>query len=102
MKIVRVIYTTTQAYAAHNQENIRKVMQDLGEAVHSGINYHVCLHPDGKTFSHTAFFKSEADEKILNELPSFRQFQLDLKASGPEVPPKLELLSLVGSSRSIF
>ena len=102
MKIVRVVYTTTPAYTNQNQENIRKVMSDLQKLNHEGINYNSCMAADGKTFIHTAFFKSDEDQKLLNELPSFKNFQEQLKAGGFEVPPKQELLTLVGSSKEIF
>ena len=61
-----------------------------------------CLSSDKKTFIHTAFFESDEDQKLLNELPSFKYFQEQLKAGGFEVPPKQDLLTLVGSSTSIF
>ena len=77
-------------------------MGDLQKGKHTGINYHVCLGADGKTFTHTAFFNSDEDQKVLNELASFKHFQEQLKASGPEAPPKQELLTLVGSSIPIF
>jgi hypothetical protein len=102
MKIVKVIYTAKAAYAEQNQENIRNVMADLQKLNHRGINYNACLGADGKTFTHTAFFKSEEDHKLLNELPSFKHFQEQLKAAGFETPPKQELLTLVGSSIDIF
>jgi hypothetical protein len=102
MKIVKVTYTTKAEYAAQNQRNIKNVMADLQKLNHPGINYHACLSADGKTFIHTAFFKSDEDEKTLFELPSFKYFQEQLKSNGPEVPPKQELLTLVGSSKNIF
>jgi len=102
MKIVRVTYSTKSEYADQNQSNIQKVMHDLQDQNHPGINYHACLAADGKTFTHTAFFNSDDDEKALLSLPSFRQFQEQLKASGPETPPKQEQLTLVGTSTSIF
>lgn len=102
MKIVRVIYTTNPGYAETNQGNIKKVMSDLQNLQHPGINYNACVGADGKTFTHTAFFKSDDDQKLLNELPSFKHFQEQLKASGLEAPPKQELLTLVGSSINIF
>lgn len=102
MKIVKVTYTTSPAYARQNEENIRKVMDDLRAASHPGIFYHACLCPDGKTFIHTAFFKAEDDEKVLFALASFKSFQEQLKSSSPEVPPRQELLSLVGSSEAVF
>jgi hypothetical protein len=102
MKIVKVTYTAKAEFADQNQANIKKVMTDLQGLNHSGINYHACLSGDGKTFIHTAFFESDEDQKILNELPSFKHFQEQLKSSGFEVPPKQELLNLVGSSKNIF
>ena len=102
MKIVKVTYTAKAEYAGHNQQNIKIVMADLQKLRHPGVDYRVCLSADGKTFIHTAFFNSDEDEKILLELPSFKYFQQQLKASGPEIPPKQELLSLVGSSKNVF
>jgi hypothetical protein len=102
MKIVRVTYTTKPEYAEQNQNNIQKVMSDLQAIGNLGINYNCCLGADGKSFTHTAFFNNDENEKVLLTLPSFIQFQQELKASGPETPPKQELLSLVGSSINIF
>ncbi len=102
MKIVRVTYTTKPEYADQNQQNIKNVMTELRKLNHPGLNYNVCLNNDGKTFTHTAFFKSEEDEKMLLDLHSFKEFQYQLKSSGPEEPPKQELLNLVGSSNNIF
>ena len=102
MKIVNVTYTTKADFAEKNQTNIKAVMSDLQKLNYPGINYNACLSADGKTFIHTAFFHSEEDQKKLNEIPSFKKFQEELKASGLEVPPKQELLQLVGSSNNIF
>src|SRR5260221_11106278 len=102
MKIIPVTYTARPEYAEQNQANIKTVMNDLQQLKHTGINYHVCLGADGKTFTHTSFFKTDDDNKVLLELPSFKRFQEQLKASGPEVPPKQEFLTLVGSSVPIF
>ena len=102
MKIVKVTYTTKAEFAEQNQSNIKNVMTDLQNANHQGINYNACLSADNKTFIHIAFFTSEEDQKLLNELLSFQHFQTQLKASGLEVQPKQELLSLVGSSNNIL
>ncbi len=102
MRIVKVTYTTTAAYAENNKANISAVMTDLQQLSNPGINYNACVCADDKTFIHTAFFKSDDDQKTLFDLPSFKHFQEQLKASGLEVPPKQELLSLVGSSCEIF
>ncbi|MEI6594999.1 MAG: hypothetical protein WCO28_05510 [Bacteroidota bacterium] len=102
MKIVKVTYTTKAEFVEQNQSNIKSVMDDLQNLNHQGINYNACLSADNKTFIHTAFFKSDEDQKLLNELPSFQNFQILLKASGLESPPKQELLTFVGSSKNVF
>ena len=102
MKIVKVTYTTKPEYAEQNQANIKNVMADLQKLNRPGINYHACLGPDGVSFIHTAFMNSEEDQKVLNDLPSFKYFQEQLRAKGLETPPKQEFLSLVGSSKNIF
>ena len=102
MKIVRVTYTTKPGYTDQNKANIQKVMTDLQELNYPGINYHVCLGADGKSFTHTAFFRADEDQPKLLELPSFQYFQEQLKQNGIETPPQQELLQLVGSSTGIF
>jgi hypothetical protein len=102
MKIIKVTYTANPGFAGQNMKNIQAVMNDLRRLSYPGIFYHACLGPDGKLFTHTAFFKSEEDHKLLNELPAFNYFQQQLKADGFEVPPKSEPLTLVGSSKDIF
>ncbi|HMG68425.1 MAG TPA: hypothetical protein VK588_12095 [Chitinophagaceae bacterium] len=102
MKIVKVTYTTKAEFAEKNQGNIKNVMADLQKIGNPGINYNACLGPDGKSFIHTAFFNSDEDQKILNELQSFKYFQEQLKLGGFETPPKQELLTLVGSSKNMF
>ncbi len=77
-------------------------MDDLQQANKNGINYNACVSEDNKTFIHTAFFNNDGDQKFLNELPSFKSFQQQLKASGLEIPPQQENLTLVGSSIEIF
>jgi len=102
MKIVRVTYTAKAEYVATNQVNIRTVMADLQQIANPGINYQCCLSPDGKTFTHLAFFRSAEDEQVLLQLPAFKSFQEQLKASGPETPPKQELLTLMGNTTDFF
>jgi hypothetical protein len=102
MKIVKVTYTAKAEYSEQNQTNIKNVMADLQKLNYPGINYNSCLCADGKTYIHTAFFESENDEKLLFELPSFKFFKQQLKLNGLEVPPKQEILGLIGSSNNIF
>jgi hypothetical protein len=102
MKIVRVTYTTKVEYAEQNSRNIQKVMNELQNLNHPGLNYNSCLNADGKTFVHTAFFNADADEQVLFNLESFKSFQQQLKASGLESPPKQEYPTLVAASVPVF
>ncbi len=102
MKIVRVTYTTRADFVVRNCENIQKVMEELRRLNYPGIFYTACLGEDGRTFTHTAFYGSDADQKVLTGLPAFADFQAQLKASGPEIPPRQELLTLIGCSTDIL
>jgi len=102
MKIVKVTYTTKPDFAAQNQQNIKAVMDDLQRLNYPGIFYHACTGTDGISFIHTAFFKTDEDQKLLHDLPAFNYFQQQLKNGGFETPPKQELLALVGASEDIF
>jgi hypothetical protein len=102
MKIVQVTYTTRPEFATQNAGNIKTVMDELAQLNSPGISYNACLGADGKTFIHTAFFKSDEDQQLLNQLLSFKHFQEQLKSGGLETPPRQELLTLVGSSVDIF
>jgi quinol monooxygenase YgiN len=102
MKIVRVQYSTTQAYAAKNQENIRQVVSELRAINHPGIQYSAYLLPDGKTFMHFDQFENEEAHQVLQALESFKKFAVELWASKLEVEAKLELLSLVASTEDFF
>lgn len=102
MKTVRVQYTTKASFAARNQENIAGVVTELKTLNHPGIKYGAWLLPDGKTFMHFDQFDSEESHLVLQELTSFKKFADELWASGLEVEPKLELLSLAASTESYY
>ena len=102
MKIIKVTYTAKAEYVEQNKANISAVMARMQQINNPHISYNACIGADGKTFIHTAFFTSDEAQKTLLELPEFKHFQEQLKASGPEVGPKQEFLSLVGSTRPIL
>ena len=102
MKIVSVQYSTTEAYAHKNQENIRQVVNELRALNHPGIKYSTYLLPDGKTFMHLDQFENEEAHLVLQSLESFKKFAAELWASNLEVEPKLKLLSLVASTEDFF
>jgi hypothetical protein len=102
MKIVRVQYTTTAAFAPINKANIAGIVKELKQLNNPGIKYGCWLLPDGKTFMHFDQFESEEDHELLTSLDSFNKFGDELMASGLEVEPKLELLTLVASTEDFW
>ena len=65
---------------------------------HPGIKYSVYIMEDGKTFMHLDHFAGEAEHEFLQQLPEFRKFAAELWDSRMEVKPKLDLLSIAGST----
>ncbi len=102
MKAVKVQYTVKAEYADTNKGNIRQVMADLQELANPGIKYSTFILEDGKTFVHFGMYTDQEALEVVNSLPSFQSFREQLKASGPEAPPKGDDLNLVGSSYEIF
>ena len=102
MKSVKVQYTVKAEYANTNKKNVAKVMADLRELAHPGIKYSTFVLNDGKTFVHIGMYAGQEALDVVNNLPSFQSFREQLKASGPEAPPKGDDLTLVDSSYEIF
>ena len=102
MKIVRVQYTTTPEFAAVNQQNIAGIVEELKTLNHPGVKYTAWMLPDGKTFMHFDQLENEEAHLFLQDLASFKKFAEELDASGLEVEPKLDILSLVASTESYF
>jgi len=102
MKVVRVMYTVRLEYVATNQANIAGIVEELKQLKHPGIKYGAWLLPDGKTFMHFDQLENEAAHEVLTSLESFKKFATDLEASGMEVEPKLELLTLSASTETYF
>ena len=102
MNGVKVQYTVNEEYVETNKTNIRQVMADLKEINNPDIKYSAWLLDDGKTFVHLVHRANPEAQKTVSELPSFQEFQRQLKASGLEVPPQADDLSLVGSAWDIF
>ena len=102
MNAVKVQYTVKESYVETNKQNIRKVMEALRATNHPDIKYSAFLQDDGQTFVHFVMRANEEAAQILSNLEAFQQFQQQLKASQPEVPPKAENLNLVASGWDIF
>ena len=102
MKIVRIQYTAKLEFVETNKSNIQKVMDELKSKGVSDVRYSVYLLPDGKSFMHYVVMKDEDSNKVIVESESFKNFQQQLMASGPEVSPKQEVLTPVGSSYELL
>jgi len=102
MKSVKVQYTVKEEYVETNKKNIEQVMSDLRKLNNPGIKYNSFLLNDGKTFVHFAMYSNQESMSIVNNLDSFKNFQMGLKESQPETPPKAEDLTLVASGYEIF
>ena len=102
MKATRIQYTVQPGFAEQNKQNIAKVMEELRAANHPGLRYSSYVLEDGKTFMHFVMYNDEQSETVIQNLASFKHFQTALRGSNPEVMPKFENLSIVGSSYEIF
>ena len=102
MNAVKVQYTVKESYVETNKQNIGKVMAALKELNNPDIKYSAFLLDDGKTFVHFVMRANEEANQVLPNLAAFQQFQQQLRASEPEVPPQPENLNLVGTHWDIF
>ena len=102
MNIVKIQYTVSGEFTETNKKNVAKVMEDLRAANHPEIRYSTYLFEDGKTFMHLFVAPDKNAMTVINGLESFKQFQMALMGSKPEVPPQFQNLTLVGSSYDIL
>jgi len=102
MNAVKVQYKVKKDYVEINKTNIRQVMSDLREIDSKEIIYSAFLLDDGQSFVHFVIRADDDAQKIVSDLPSFQEFQRQLKESGPETPPQAENLTPVDSSSSFF
>ncbi len=102
MNAVKVQYTVKEDYVETNKANIQQVMADLKALNDPAVKYAAFLLDDGKSFVHFVMRENDEAQKTISELPSFQEFQRQLRESGPEVPPQAENLTAVGSSWAVF
>lgn len=102
MKTIRVQYTVKKEFVETNKANIQAVMDELRSQNNANVQYSAFLLEDGQTFMHFVVLKDEEAGTVVPGLQAFKAFQTALKASQPEVPPKSEVLDLVGSAHNYF
>src|SRR5215471_17103616 len=95
-------YTVQAAYAAQNQEQISRVVEELRALRRTDIRYSVFVEDDGKTFLHLLFCANEEAEKVFFMLESQQAFQAGLAGSHLEVQPTMTTLRLIGATSDLL
>jgi hypothetical protein len=95
-------YTVKEKYVAQNQEQITRVVEELGALGRTDIRYSVFVEDNGKTFLHLLFCTNDEAEQVFFTLESQQVFQAGLAASHLEVPPTMTTLRLVGATSDPF
>ena len=102
MKVTRVQYTVRAEFVEENKRNIAAVMRELRAlGSNNDVKYAVYLQQDGRTFMHLVHQNTAEAERFPTSLEAFKTFQVQLKPN-LEIPPKVETLTLVESSASLF
>jgi quinol monooxygenase YgiN len=95
MKTIMVRYKTSSPETSDtNAALVRAVFEELRAKAPGGFRYASYRMADGVTFVHIATHAGSSD--ALTTLPSFKEFQKDLKSRCAE-PPVVSELSPVGS-----
>lgn len=98
MKTVKVTYTVKPSFVEQNKENVATFINDLKKLNNPDLRYGAFLKEDGKTFVHISSYKNEETQKVLFELPSFREFQKQRDSSGLELEPQIETLAHIATT----
>ncbi len=97
---VKVSYTVKPEFAAQNKQNINTFLTDFKQLKQLKFLYNVYLQDDGLTFLHMSMYENEEVQQTILSTPSFLQFQKERDESGLTIAPKIEFISLIGSSLS--
>jgi len=95
---VKVSYTVKPEFVAQNKQNISVFLADFKKLVDKNFLYNVYLEEDGLTFLHISMYENEEVQQHILNIPSFLQFQKERDESGLNGTPKIERLTLIGSS----
>jgi len=99
---VKVSYTVKPEFVAQNKKNIGLFLSDFKKLTTLNFLYHIYLQEDGLTFLHVSMYENEEVQDKILQVPSFLAFQQQRDQSGLQVEPKIESLSLIGSSLSLL
>ena len=96
MRQVMVRYTVKPEQAAHNEELVRNVYEELRQTAPDGIHYATFVLEDGVSFVHIASTDSDDGRNRLMDVAAFRAFQEGL-AERCEIQPEPAMIREVGS-----
>lgn len=99
---VKVTYTVDPTFVAQNKQNISSFLADFKKLKQYNFMYNVFLMDDGLTFLHVGMYEREEDQQQVLNVPSFLKFQEERDQSGLINQPKIEEMTLVGSSLNVI
>ena len=99
---VKVSYTVNADFVAQNKQNINSFLADFKKLSKCNFLYNVFLLDDGLTFLHIGMYEREEDQQTVLNVPSFLKFQEERDQSGLINLPKIEVVTLIGSSLNLI
>jgi len=95
---VKVSYTVKPEFVAQNKQNISIFLADFKIIITNNFLYNVYLQEDGITFLHISMYENEETQNEILNVASFKDFQEQRDQSGLVDLPKIEKITLIGSS----
>jgi len=95
---VKVSYTVKPEFVAQNKQNISIFLADFKKIITNNFLYNVYLQEDGITFLHISMYENEETQNEILNVASFKDFQEQRDQSGLVDLPKIEKITLIGSS----
>jgi len=95
---VKVSYTVKPEFVAQNKQNISIFLADFKKIITNNFLYNVYLQEDGITFLHISMYENEETQDEILNVASFKDFQEQRDQSGLVDLPKIEKITLIGSS----
>jgi hypothetical protein len=95
-KVAIVTYKVLDGKADENREFVQAVFSNLKAKSPAGVKYASTIADDNLTFTHIAYFESDAAKTALTDSAEFKSFQKDLKERC-EIPPNVNFCNIVGT-----
>ena len=91
MKRTMVRYKVKPEQAAHNEELVRRVYEELQRTAPEGLRYATFASEDGVSFVHVASIETGDGSSPLADVAAFRAFQENIGARCDEPPVAIDL-----------